>query len=176
MPTLLRRARRVLPPLSIAAVVCALPGVSAAACYTMIDARNAVVYQSRTSPIDLSRSIATEMARRFPSRSLVISTSDGCVEIDPVAMNAGRSRASRGPAPDPASLLRGTPDANRYDGPYLDTSPTPVGSDAGTYLPDVGADRFGVGRSGDVIVQPQGLAMPQSTAAPAPAPQGARIR
>jgi hypothetical protein len=65
------------------------PRVAAAECFSMYDTKNALVYQSQTSPIDLSRPISEEMARHYPSRALVISTSISCED------GRGGSGASR---------------------------------------------------------------------------------
>ena len=56
------------------------PSTASAACYSMYDARNALVYQSSTSPIDLSRTVSEQMSARFPSRALVISTTTSCAD------------------------------------------------------------------------------------------------
>jgi hypothetical protein len=53
---------------------------ASAECFSMYDAKNALVYQSPTSPIDLSRPISQEMALHYPSRALVIATSMSCAE------------------------------------------------------------------------------------------------
>ena len=72
---------------SIRAVLLACPAAIAfctppanAECFSMYDAKNALVYQSPTSPIDLSRPISQEMALHYPSRALVIATSMSCSE------------------------------------------------------------------------------------------------
>jgi|GEM_PF-6211900 len=49
-------------------------------CFSMFDASNTLVYQSTTTPINLSGSISVQMARLFPSRYLVISDVGTCVE------------------------------------------------------------------------------------------------
>lgn len=49
-------------------------------CFSIYDAKNVLVYQSSTTPIDLSRSISDQMARRFPARYLVISDLGSCPE------------------------------------------------------------------------------------------------
>jgi hypothetical protein len=81
-------------------------------CYAMFDAKNTRVYQTAVAPIDLSRPISDEMARRFPSRYLVISDTGSCVEIN----NGSTASASQ--------LL-----SNRTDGDFSGTSPAePVAS------------------------------------------------
>jgi len=52
----------------LAALALGFSTVSALAstCYTMLDAKEAVVYRSTTVPIDLSRSITSEMRDKYP--------------------------------------------------------------------------------------------------------------
>ncbi len=52
----------------LAALVLGVSTVSgwALTCYTMLDAKEAVVYRSTTVPIDLSRSISAEMRDKYP--------------------------------------------------------------------------------------------------------------
>ena len=46
------------------------------ACFTITDQTNKTIYQSNTSPIDLSKSISEEMARHYPGSHLVTSIYD----------------------------------------------------------------------------------------------------
>jgi hypothetical protein len=66
-------------PLFAFALVFAAPA-HATECFSMFDAANTLVYQSTTTPINLSGSISIQMARYFPSRYLVISDVGTCVE------------------------------------------------------------------------------------------------
>ena len=70
---------KLLRPLLIAGALAASTNAQAG-CFFMYDARNALVYQSSTSPIDLSRPVSDEMARRYPSRALVIAPTTSCSE------------------------------------------------------------------------------------------------
>ena len=65
-------------------------------CFSMYDAKNALVYQSTSVPIDLSRSVSEQMARRFPGRHLVISDSGACPEAG-VASAATPTQATNSP-------------------------------------------------------------------------------
>lgn len=51
-----------------------------AACYTLYDGANRLVYQSGTAPIDLNRSIADEVQRRFPGHHFVMELEVACAE------------------------------------------------------------------------------------------------
>lgn len=53
-----------------------------AACFTIYDEKNTIVYQSTDPPVDLSQQISAAMARRYPRQFLVMAESnDGCVAI-----------------------------------------------------------------------------------------------
>jgi hypothetical protein len=51
---------------------------SFAACFTIYDSANQLVYQSPQPPIDLSGSISKEMDSKFPGHHLVITDSINC--------------------------------------------------------------------------------------------------
>jgi hypothetical protein len=77
----------------------------AAECFSMFDAKNVLVFQSTSAPIDLSRSISDEMTTRFPARYLVIADTGVCVEVErpigTIAVGASSGTRSR-----PASRSR----------------------------------------------------------------------
>lgn len=60
----------------LAALVLGVSTVSgwALTCYTMLDAKEAVVYRSTTVPIDLSRSISAEMREKYPGLYFIFTT------------------------------------------------------------------------------------------------------
>jgi hypothetical protein len=63
-------------------------------CFSMYDAKNTLVYQSSTTPIDLSRSISGPMTRRFPGRYLVISDLGSCPATASVESNTPTQAAA----------------------------------------------------------------------------------
>ena len=81
--------------LAVATFAAAAPAC-AVECFSIYDTRNTLVYQTANSPIDLSRSIEDQMARRFPSRYLVIADVSPCAPVGAAAVD---------PAVGPASLL-----------------------------------------------------------------------
>jgi hypothetical protein len=52
-----------------------------ATCYTVHSPKGKVVYQSTTSPVDLSTSISEGMKNAFPDHSLVMSSNQDCHEV-----------------------------------------------------------------------------------------------
>jgi hypothetical protein len=76
--------------IALAAILANTPALGAQ-CFTMYDARNNVVLQSATTPIDLSRAIGSEMAAHFPGRALVISDVGTCTAYAPGSANASAS-------------------------------------------------------------------------------------
>ena len=90
-------------------------------CFSMFDAKNALVYQSSSTPIDLSHSISEQMTRRFPARHLIISDLGSCPET---------GVAAAGTPTQAAALLPG----RTGDGPGAfgaeATSPAPVTNNA----------------------------------------------
>jgi hypothetical protein len=82
--------------LALAVTMADTPALGAQ-CFTMYDARNNVVLQSSTTPIDLSRAVGSEMAAHFPGRALVISNVGTCTAYSPdsanTASSSGRSQA-----------------------------------------------------------------------------------
>jgi hypothetical protein len=54
-----------------------------AACYSMHDPRDELVYRSSFTPIDLSFPISQEMARRFPGHRLLITDDADCKVYSP---------------------------------------------------------------------------------------------
>lgn len=109
-------------PLSFAlAALVVAPFVARAECYVVYDAKNTTVYQGMVPPIDLSRPIGDEMARRYPGRHLTITSSSACVPIDQLSPAVVRAETA-----NPAALLRATGTA-RYDGAsFSGTSPAPT--------------------------------------------------
>ena len=81
-------------------------------CFSMFDAKNALVYQSSSTPIDLSHSISEQMTRRFPARHLVISDLGSCPETGvapaPVTNNAQAANNA-----GPLSTFRRAPSGRR---------------------------------------------------------------
>ncbi len=55
---------------------------NASSCYTLVDQKNAVVFQSTKSPIDLSRKISDEIKVKFPGQHLIITGSEDCPDIN----------------------------------------------------------------------------------------------
>ena len=47
-------------------------------CFTLIDARGAIVSHSATSPVDLSNAISDELRRKFPGHHLVFGDDKDC--------------------------------------------------------------------------------------------------
>ena len=47
-------------------------------CFTLIDARGAIVSHSATSPVDLSNAISDELRRKFPGHHLVFGNDRDC--------------------------------------------------------------------------------------------------
>lgn len=104
------------------ASICAAVPAHAVECFSIYDARNALVYQTSTSPIDLSRSIGDQMARRFPSSYLVIADASPCVAV---------GRAAMDPTSGPASLLssrdgNGPVDSDYTADPYSPPAAAPA--------------------------------------------------
>ena len=76
-----------LPALSLTA---ALPAWGS--CYTIYSPQNTVVYQSGEPPIDLSRSISSQLALRYPGHHLVmVNDSRACPAIRPRGRGASQS-------------------------------------------------------------------------------------
>jgi hypothetical protein len=96
-----------LRPLAVATVLClpALPAV--AACFTVFDRTDRVVYQSTQPPIDVSGSISAEMARAFPPGHHLLLTSEGYCSgvLEPGAIGGGPSLAPRASAASRAVAL-----------------------------------------------------------------------
>ncbi len=110
-----------------AAFATALPA-QAVECFSIYDARNTLVYQTSTAPIDLSRPIEDQMARRFPARYLVISDATPC----------GQGDASAATARGAATLLSNVGDNARPSGTVDDAAdpyaapPLPMEGTTGT--------------------------------------------
>lgn len=153
----------------LAAVV---PIAAHADCFTVVDAKNRIVYQSTSTPVNLAGSIGTEMARRYPGRHLIISPTGGCVALDD--LTARRSD-------NPAALLdaRASGMGNGVvEGSFSGTSPAPVSNARPSSYPDgtindglIYGPRSG---NGDLPTYPGSIPGPSSSTPSAPAP--ARLR
>jgi hypothetical protein len=65
---------------------------NATSCYTLVDQKNAVVYQSTKSPIDLSRKISDEIDIKFPGDHLIITSGEDCHDINKrISKDAGKN-------------------------------------------------------------------------------------
>ncbi len=96
-------------------------------CFSIYDARNTLVYQTANAPIDLSRSIGDQMARRFPSRYLVIADVSPCAPVGAAAVDPTLGPASLLSSRDGGSLSN---DVSNYAAdPY---SPPPAPASAAT--------------------------------------------
>lgn len=71
------------PVYLIAAAVVLMASANAATCYTLLAPNGSVARQSTQSPVDMSRSISDEVARRFPGHHLVFGPANSCQEIGP---------------------------------------------------------------------------------------------
>ena len=78
----------------LATLAAATTPALAVECFSMFDAKNALTYQSSAAPIDLSGSISTQMARRFPGRHLTISDLGTCPETGVAATTSTQAAAS----------------------------------------------------------------------------------
>ena len=100
-----------------------------AECFTVYDSAHRIVYQSDTTPIDLSGPIAPAMQARFPGGQLVISGDRDCtfvspgspvsVLVGPAPVGAGGGTVStvNSPARDTAMVGMGSaPDASVVEG------------------------------------------------------------
>lgn len=67
-------------------------------CFSMFDAKNTLVYQSSLPPIDLSQSISEQMARRFPTRQLLISDLGSCPETGVASSTTTTQAAALSPS------------------------------------------------------------------------------
>jgi hypothetical protein len=63
--------------------------LDAAACYTVYDRSERVVYQSSVPPVDMSRPIHETLPLRYPGGHLIFDTSADCQAIGPVATRRG---------------------------------------------------------------------------------------
>ncbi len=84
----------------LALLLGAVASPAGAECFTVYDSAHRIVYQSDTTPIDLSGPIAPAMQARFPGGQLVISVDAGiCTFISPgspVSVMAGPALAGSG--------------------------------------------------------------------------------
>jgi hypothetical protein len=60
-----------------------------AACYTVYDSANRVVYQSDKAPVDMSLPLHETVPKRFPGGQLVFDVDGSCPVISPVAQGDG---------------------------------------------------------------------------------------
>ena len=75
-------------------LLCSLLGTAslqAAACYTVYDASNQVVYNARTAPVDMSQPISQTLPQVFPGGHMVVSAGNDCPREQPVALVADRT-------------------------------------------------------------------------------------
>ncbi len=125
--------QRVLMSFVAAAAVAAAAPAHAIECFSMYDARNALVYQTPTAPIDLSRSIEDQMARRFPARYLVIADASPCGQGNPNTVAARGAAVLLSNVGDNARPGNGDGDGNDYaadpySAPPLPTATAPASS------------------------------------------------
>ncbi len=72
---------RSLPALA-AALVCSLPTLSLAYCFSVYSPQNQLVYQSTSTPVDLSRQISAGLRERYPNHHLVfVPYESSCAEV-----------------------------------------------------------------------------------------------
>jgi hypothetical protein len=65
---------------------------NASSCYTLVDQKNAIVFQSTKSPIDLSRKISDEINAKFPGEYLIITDGESCQDINrPTSKDSGKN-------------------------------------------------------------------------------------
>lgn len=94
-------------PFVVLALVLGTAPAAHAACFTIYDEKNVVVYQSTEPPIDLSQRIGTQMARRFPRHFLVMAdSSDGCAAMGSFAAGGRQGAARNGDAALDSPLFR----------------------------------------------------------------------
>lgn len=75
-------------------LLCSLLGTAslqAAACYTVYDASNQVVYNARTAPVDMSQPISQTLPQVFPGGHMVVSDGADCPRVQPAQLVADRS-------------------------------------------------------------------------------------
>ncbi|RYF40608.1 MAG: hypothetical protein EOO25_12165 [Comamonadaceae bacterium] len=75
-------------------LLCSLLGTAslqAAACYTVYDASNQMVYNARTAPVDMSQPISQTLPHVFPGGHMVITDSTDCPRVQPAALVADRA-------------------------------------------------------------------------------------
>jgi hypothetical protein len=78
-----------------ASLLCSIPSLSFAYCFSIYSAQDQLVYRSTVAPIDLSLRISEGLKVRFPNHHLVFVTDEStCTDIG-VAANSG-SAARRG--------------------------------------------------------------------------------
>ena len=109
----------------LALLLGAVASPAGAECFTVYDSAHRIVYQSDTTPIDLSGPIGPAMQARFPGGQLIISEDRDCTFVspeNPVAVLVGPAPAGSGggtvstvnsPAPGPSMAGMGSaPDAS----------------------------------------------------------------
>ena len=76
---------RILPAFA-AALISSLPALSHAYCFSVYTQRNQLVYQSTTTPVDLSRHISAGLDARYPNHHLVFVPDESrCPEVGALA-------------------------------------------------------------------------------------------
>jgi hypothetical protein len=93
--------------------LCGLAAPAFAACYTVYDRANHVLYQSDKPPVDMSQPLHESVPRRFPGGTLVFDVDNDCPVVSPVALGEG------GPITRTSSpLLTDRHTANRLHAPH----------------------------------------------------------
>jgi hypothetical protein len=113
----------------LALLLGAVASPAAAECFTVYDSAHRIVYQSDTTPIDLSGPIGPATQARFPGGQLIISEDRNCtfvtsaspvsVLVGPAGVGSGAGTVStvNSPAPGPSqSGMGSTPDASVSEG------------------------------------------------------------
>lgn len=97
-------------------VIASLAGLAApalAACYTVYDRTNRILYQSDKPPVDMSLPLHETVPERFPGGQLVFDVDSACPVVSSVAQGDG------GPITRTSSpLLTDKHTANRLRGPH----------------------------------------------------------
>jgi hypothetical protein len=73
----------------LAISLCSLAAPAFAACYTVYDGSNRIVYQSDKPPVDMSLPLHETVPKRFPGGQLVFDVDGSCPVVSPVAQGDG---------------------------------------------------------------------------------------
>jgi len=77
--------------------LCSLLGAAslpAAACFTVYDSSNSIVYNAQTAPVDMSQPLHETLPKRFPGGHMVITESKDCPVVQPNPLVAARGSGS----------------------------------------------------------------------------------